>query len=76
MLILTRRVTEQIRVGESITIAILGVKGNQVRIGIEAPKHVTVDRQEIHDRKQRQSDFPSGSGGASATANTGEIKPR
>jgi carbon storage regulator len=53
MLILTRRVTEQIRVGDAITVAILGIKGNSVRIGIEAPKDVSVDRQEVYDRKRR-----------------------
>jgi carbon storage regulator len=44
MHILTRRVTEQIRVGDAITVAILAIKGNCVRIGVEVPKHISVDR--------------------------------
>lgn len=51
MLILTRRVGESIRIADNVTVTVLGVKGNQVRIGVEAPKNVTVDRQEIHERK-------------------------
>jgi carbon storage regulator len=54
MLILTRRVTEQIRVGDEITIVILGLKGNQVRVGIEAPRHVSVDREEIYRKKRHE----------------------
>ena len=53
MLILTRRVTEEIRIGDDITVTILGIKGNSVRIGIEAPKDVSVDREEIYKRKRR-----------------------
>jgi|HubBroStandDraft_4_1064222.scaffolds.fasta_scaffold158703_3 carbon storage regulator len=55
MLILTRRVTEEIRVGDDIVIAVLGISGNSVRIGVEAPKHVAVDRQEVYERKRRES---------------------
>jgi carbon storage regulator len=51
MLILTRRIGEEIKIGEEITVAVLGVKGNQVRIGVQAPKHVEVDRGEIRERK-------------------------
>jgi len=53
MLILSRRVTEEIRVGDDITVAILGIKGNSVRIGIEAPKDISVDRREVYERKRR-----------------------
>ena len=53
MLILTRRVNEAIRVGEDITVVVMGVKGNQVRIGIEAPKELSVDREEVRERKER-----------------------
>jgi carbon storage regulator len=52
MLILTRRPHESIRLGSRIRITVLGFKGNQVRIGIEAPPDVTVDREEIWERKQ------------------------
>ena len=50
MLILTRRVGESIKVGKEITITVLGVKGNQVRIGVGAPRDVAVHREEIYDR--------------------------
>jgi len=52
MLILTRRVNEEIIIGDNIKIAVLNVKGNQVRIGIAAPKEVEVHRAEIYQRIQ------------------------
>ncbi len=52
MLILTRRVGETLFVGDDITVTVLAVKGNQVRIGINAPKHVSVCRQEIYEKLQ------------------------
>ena len=55
MLILTRRPQETIRVGDEVTITVLGVEGSKVRIGINAPRHITVDRQEVFERKQRES---------------------
>lgn len=56
MLILTRKVNESLIVGDNITITVLGVKGNQVRIGVDAPKDVAVHREEIY---QRISDKPA-----------------
>ncbi|EJD6367375.1 carbon storage regulator CsrA [Providencia rettgeri] len=50
MLILTRRINEEVMIGDDIKIRILGVKGNQVRIGIEAPEDVSVHREEIYQR--------------------------
>ncbi len=56
MLILTRRVGETLMIGDEITVTVLGVKGNQVRIGVNAPKDVAVHREEIFERiKQEQS---------------------
>lgn len=54
MLILSRRTGEAIKVGDDVTITVLGVKGNQVRIGISAPATVSVHRQEIYDRIRRE----------------------
>lgn len=54
MLILTRRAGEALMIGDDAKITVLGVKGNQVRIGIEAPKDLPVHRQEIYDRIQHQ----------------------
>jgi carbon storage regulator len=50
MLILTRRIGEVLRVGDEVSITVLGIKGNQVRIGIDAPKDVSVHREEIYQR--------------------------
>lgn len=60
MLILTRRVGEAVMIGNEVTITVLGVKGNQVRIGINAPKDVAVHREEIFERIKREHDEPSG----------------
>lgn len=61
MLILTRRVGETLMIGDSVSVTVLGVKGNQVRIGITAPKDVAVHREEIFQRIQR-GDGPTSSG--------------
>ena len=62
MLILTRRVGETVTIGEEITVTVLGVKGNQVRLGVQAPREVAVHREEIHDRIKREQDATKASG--------------
>ncbi|HEJ1842315.1 TPA: carbon storage regulator CsrA [Pseudomonas aeruginosa] len=56
MLILTRQVGETLMVGDDVTVTVLGVKGNQVRIGVNAPKEVAVHREEIYQRIQKEKD--------------------
>lgn len=56
MLILTRKAGETIMVGDEVTVTVLGVKGNQVRVGINAPREVTVHREEIYERIQAEQE--------------------
>ncbi|MFC5741678.1 MULTISPECIES: carbon storage regulator CsrA [Dyella] len=67
MLILTRRVGETLMIGDEVTVTVLGVKGNQVRIGINAPKTVAVHREEIFDKIKNEREQ-----GGSTPGNTGE----
>ena len=59
MLILTRRVGETLMIGAAVTVTVLGVKGNQVRIGVNAPKDVSVHREEIYERIQQEKSQPA-----------------
>jgi carbon storage regulator len=54
MLILTRRQDESLRIGDEVTITILGIRGKQIRFGVMAPMNVSVHRQEIYERMQRE----------------------
>jgi carbon storage regulator len=73
MLILTRRVGESVMIGKDVTVTVLGVKGNQVRIGINAPKDVSVHREEIFQRIQGEQ---SGGGSEGGTDDSGAPKAR
>jgi carbon storage regulator len=60
MLILTRRVGETVMIGNDVTVTVLGVKGNQVRVGVNAPKEVAVHREEIYERIKREEQAAGG----------------
>ena len=62
MLILTRRVGETLMIGDEVTVTVLGVKGNQVRIGVNAPRDVAVHREEIYDRIKSEQEQENGIG--------------
>jgi len=54
MLILSRNINEAIHIGDDVVVGVVGIMGNQVRIGIDAPRHVSVDREEIYERKRSE----------------------
>ena len=68
MLILTRRVGETLMIGDEITVTVLGVKGNQVRVGVNAPRDVAAHREEIYQRIQVEDEAPA----AASSAGRGE----
>lgn len=70
MLVLARRPTESLQIGPDITVTVLGIHGNQVRLGITAPRSIVIDRAEVHARKQREY-----IGGADDHAGSAEVVP-
>ncbi len=73
MLILTRRVGESVMIGHDVTVTVLGVKGNQVRIGVNAPKSVAVHREEIYERiKREEQGLGNGNGNGNGAGQTQE----
>ena len=70
MLILTRRIGESLMIGDNINVTVLGIRGNQVRIGVNAPKDVAVHREEIFEKIQNEK--KSGSGDASPDEGYGD----
>jgi carbon storage regulator len=75
MLILTRRVGESLMIGDDVNVTVLGVKGNQVRIGVNAPREIAVHREEIYQRIQQEAKGGEAAGPEGAAGTEVEDKP-
>ena len=75
MLILTRRIGETLMIGAEVTVTVLGVKGNQVRIGVNAPREVPVHREEIFERIRREESATSPDAGADSEFEAERARP-
>ena len=75
MLILTRRVGETVVIGDEVQVTVLGVKGNQVRLGVTAPKDVAVHRSEIYDRIQKERGGDQAEPQSAPTPSEGSSEP-
>jgi carbon storage regulator len=75
MLVLSRRLGEEVVIGRTIRVTIIGAKGDRVRIGVAAPPSVTVYRQEVHDRRSEQANEPAG-GESKHPPGQGPTRPR
>ena len=71
MLVLSRKVNEAIVIQDAVRVTVIGIKGDRVRLGIEAPRDVTVDRAEVHERRMHFVEVPVGPGGCDATVDFG-----
>lgn len=70
MLILTRRIGETINIGDEITATVLGIKGNQVRLGFNAPERISIHREEIYDRIRKERETGIGPGARAVSEET------
>ena len=71
MLVLSRKATEAIVINDAVRVTVIGIQGGRVRLGIEAPRDVTVDRPEVHERRMRFVNVPVGAGVCDATVDFG-----